>query len=246
MRLRISRSLAVTPLALALLLLAVLTGCAWRGVGAPGAAASAEASGAGDEAPTTGHEGHGDGEMSMAGHQDHAAHGLPATAGPGYSIDDVNFMQMMIGHHDQALRMAALVEIGDAGPEVRTLARRIDIAQRDEIRVMERWLSERDQAVPDAEARLAMAMPGMVTPAQFERLERARGTDFDRLFLRYMIDHHLGAISMVDDLFASPGSAQDSELFQFVTDVGADQLDEIGIMERILDGLAPNIRSDTP
>ncbi len=164
----------------------------------------------------------------------HHHHALPATAGDGFTVADVHFMQMMIGHHDQAVRMVALVEGRDAGPEVTTLARRIDISQRDEIVFMERWLRERGQAVPDQAQRRAMEMPGMVTEAQFAEMERARGTAFDRLFLRYMIAHHIGALDMVEELFRAPGAAQDSELFPFVTDVGADQLDEIGIMERIL------------
>lgn len=178
----------------------------------------------------------------VAEHDAHAGHGhddLPATAGPGYTVDDVRFMQMMIGHHDQALRMARMASEQAAGPEVSQLAVRIDISQRDEIRLMERWLAERGQVVPDEEQRREMHMPGMVAPVEFERLGRRQGADFDRLFLQLMIEHHVGALEMVDDLFASPGSAQDSELFQFATDVGADQLDEIGIMERLLDRLQP-------
>jgi uncharacterized protein (DUF305 family) len=184
------------------------------------------------------HAGHDPGHMpaAPAPTADHAQHhhALPATAGDGYTVDDVHFMQMMIGHHDQALRMAALVEGRGAGPEVTIISRRIDISQKDEIDFMERWLRERGQAVPDDAQRRAMEMPGMVTDAQFAEMEAARGTEFDRLFLRYMIAHHLGALEMVDELFRLPGAAQDTELFPFVTDVGADQLDEIGIMERIL------------
>jgi uncharacterized protein (DUF305 family) len=187
------------------------------------------------------HAGHGPGQMAeapapTAEHAEHH-HVLPATAGPGYTVDDVHFMQMMIGHHDQALRMAALVDGRGAGAEVTALSRRIDISQQDEIVFMERWLRERDQVVPDDAERRAMEMPGMVTGAQFAELESARGPVFDRLFLRYMIAHHLGALEMVDELFRLPGAAQDTELFPFVTDVGADQLDEIGIMERILAAL---------
>jgi len=169
--------------------------------------------------------------MGHAG-MDHG--GLEATAGPGYTVADVHFMQMMIGHHDQALRMAQMAPRQGAGPEVLTLAQRIDISQRDEIATMQRWLRERGQPVPDEAQMHAMEMPGMVTAEDFVRLEATRGTPFDRLFLNLMINHHVGALDMVDELFASPGALQDSELFQFATDVGADQLDEIGIMERIL------------
>lgn len=178
---------------------------------------------------------HGD-HGAHAAHGGHAHHGvdLPASAGPGWTLEDVHFMQMMIGHHDQALRMVALMEGRDPGPELTALSRRIDISQRDEIAVMERWLRERDQAVPDQAQREAMEMPGMVTPAQFEALAAQRGTAFDRLFLELMIEHHVGAIAMVDELFTFVDAAQDSELFQFASDVASDQRDEIGIMERIL------------
>ncbi len=167
----------------------------------------------------------------------HAHHGhgdLPATAGPGYTVDDVRFMQMMIAHHDQALRMAALVPDRTERDDMRRLALRIDISQKDEIEFMEGWLRERGQAIPDEALRLSMDMPGTVTPEQFDALRAARGTAFDRLFLEFMIEHHLGALEMVDEVFQSPGSTQDSDLFRFVTDVGADQGDEILAMERLL------------
>lgn len=170
-----------------------------------------------------------------AEHHAHAGHDLPATAGTGYTVADVHFMQMMIPHHGQALRMADLAPGRDAGPEILNLAVRIDISQRDEIKFMEQWLRERNQAVPTEEQALAMHMPGMVTPEQFAQLEAARGPAFDRLFLTFMIDHHLGALDMVDELFTSPGAAQDPDIFRFATDVGADQLDEIGLMERLLE-----------
>jgi uncharacterized protein (DUF305 family) len=62
--------------------------------------------------------------------------------------------------------------------------------------------------------------------------------------MEYMIGHHAGALTMVDDLFASPGAAQDPDIFRFVTDVGADQLDEIGLMERLLERLDSPERSE--
>ena len=172
-------------------------------------------------------------------------HGMTATAGPGYTVADVEFMQMMIGHHAQAITMAAMAGTHGAGPEVTSLARRVDISQRDEIAFMEGWLAARGQEVPGADQLHGMVMPGLVTPEQLARLDAARGAEFDRLFLTFMIEHHLGALQMVDNLFASPGAAQDSELFPFATDVGADQLDEIGIMERILDQLDPSSRSES-
>jgi len=179
---------------------------------------------------------------------DHSMHlpGLTATGGPGYTAADVHFMQMMIPHHQQALEMAAKAATHGAGPEVRALSLRIDISQRDEIAFMERWLRERSQPVPDEHAVHTMTMPGMLTPAEMARLDAARGGDFDRLFLNFMIEHHLGAIQMVDDLWAAPGAAQDSEIFRFASDVAADQLDEIGIMERILDRLSTTSPGSSP
>jgi len=169
--------------------------------------------------------------------QDHAMHGLPATAGPGYTVADVQFMQGMISHHAQALSMAALAPTHGAGAQLLKLAEKIDISQKDEIELMRRWLVERDQAVPDAGHLHDMHMPGMLTAEQFAQLDAARGREFDRLFLTLMIQHHLGALVMTDALFASPGAAQDSDIFAFVTDVGTDQRDEIGVMEYMLDML---------
>jgi uncharacterized protein (DUF305 family) len=166
---------------------------------------------------------------------DHA-HGdaLPATAGPGYTVADVHFMQMMIGHHAQALLMTELVPGRGADGRLLRLAQKIDISQRDEIAMMRQWLVERGQAVPTDDHVHSMQMPGMVTEAQLAQLAASRGNGFDRLFLRLMIQHHDGAVEMVDTLFASPGAAQDSDIFRFATDVAADQLDEIGVMQHML------------
>jgi uncharacterized protein (DUF305 family) len=170
----------------------------------------------------------------------HAGHGghhmpLPATAGTGYTVADVRFMQDMIGHHAQALVMSAMAPTHGAGSQLLKLAEKIDISQRDEIKMMKDWLAERNQAVPDETRMHAMEMPGMLTPAELEQLDRARGREFERLFLRFMIRHHEGALQMVETLFASPGAAQDPDIFRFVTDVDADQRDEIFVMERLLE-----------
>jgi uncharacterized protein (DUF305 family) len=172
-------------------------------------------------------------------------HMLPAHAGPGYTVDDVIFMQMMMGHHAQAVTMSEMAATRDSGPRIKALAQRIDISQRDEMALMSGWLRDRGQVVPDEEQMHSMQMPGMVSREDMERLSRAGGETFDRLFLNLMIEHHLGAIRMVDDLFASPGSAQDPDLFRFVTDVSADQLDEIAVMERILYDEDPTPRSSS-
>jgi uncharacterized protein (DUF305 family) len=176
-------------------------------------------------------------DMSHAEHAGHdmAGMALPATAGHGYTVADVRFMQHMIGHHAQAIIMAAKAPTHGASPNVARMAQKIDISQRDEIVFMKRWLSERGQAIPADSAALAMVMPGMISDAQMAQLDAARGPEFDRLFLTFMIGHHEGALLMVRDLFDAPGAGQDSEIFRFATDVDADQRDEIYVMQKLLD-----------
>lgn len=159
---------------------------------------------------------------------------LPATAGPGFTVADVRFMQNMIGHHAQAIQMAALAPTHGASEKVLQLARKIDISQKDEIGLMKAWLVVRRQMIPD-DAAHAMMMPGMLTAEQFARLDAARGQEFDRLFLSFMIRHHEGALQMVEELFRSSGAGQDSDIFRFATDVDADQRDEIFAMQQLLD-----------
>jgi uncharacterized protein (DUF305 family) len=178
-------------------------------------------------------------QPTTAGAVDHQHHNspLPATAGPGFTVADVRFMQHMIGHHAQAIQMAALVASQGASDKVQQLAQKIDISQRDEIAMMKQWLTERKQAVPTDTQSHAMMMPGMLTAAQFAQLEAARGREFDRLFLGFMIRHHEGALLMVEELFKQPGAGQDSDIFRFATDVDADQRDEIFVMQKLLDTL---------
>lgn len=162
---------------------------------------------------------------------------LPATAGRGFTLADVRFMQHMIGHHAQAVQMAALAPGNGASEDVVRLARKIDISQRDEIAMMKSWLQERRQAVPDVAHSHAMMMPGMLTGEQLARLGRARGREFDRLFLTLMTRHHEGALQMVRELFRTPGAGQEPDIFRFATDVDADQRDELVVMERLLHAL---------
>ncbi|MES2521262.1 MAG: DUF305 domain-containing protein [Gemmatimonadota bacterium] len=164
-------------------------------------------------------------------------------------------MQGMIGHHAQALVMAGLAAKNEAGSAVRVLAERIDVSQRDEILFMQRWLRERSETVPAvadthaphaAHAMPATSptdhsshMPGMLTAEQLAGLTAARGAEFDRLFLTYMIQHHEGAIVMVRQLFGSPGSGQEVNVFLFASEVEADQTAEIDRMRRMLLNKAP-------
>lgn len=169
-------------------------------------------------------------------HPHQAAPILAAASGAGYTVADVRFMQDMIGHHAQAIVMAALAPTHGASTNVLRLAEKIDISQRDEIAMMRDWLRQRNQPVPDS-VHLHAMMPGMLTPEELKRLDAARGAEFDRLFLSFMIRHHEGALMMVEKLFETAGAAQDPDLFRFVTDVDADQRDEIYAMQQLLETL---------
>jgi uncharacterized protein (DUF305 family) len=177
-------------------------------------------------------------------HQANHPPSATATADSGrypYTPADVDFMSHMIGHHAQALVMAAWAPGHGANSSVRTLAERIINGQQDEIASMQRWLRDRDLPVPDPQhagmEHHQMLMPGMLTDEQMKELEGARGPEFDRLFLTYMIQHHRGAVTMVKDLFATPGAAQDETVFKFANDVSVDQSTEIARMEQMLAAL---------
>lgn len=157
--------------------------------------------------------------------------------GVSYTDADVRFMQGMIPHHEQALVMTELVRRHATTDAVRQMALRMEISQRDEIALMETWLRNHGEPVrmPGMDGMDGMhLMPGMLTPEQMEELRDARGVEFDRLFLEYMIQHHRGAIEMVAELFATPGAAQESTVFKFAEDVDADQTMEIERMQRVL------------
>jgi uncharacterized protein (DUF305 family) len=154
-----------------------------------------------------------------------------------HTAADVRFMQGMIGHHAQALEMTALLQTRTKTEDMRKLAQRIDVSQSDEIKMMQHWLQARGQSLPDPHAHHAhgaVLMPGMLTAEEMARLADAKGEAFDRLFLQYMIKHHEGALTMVENLFATPGAGQDSEIFAFASDVDADQRMEIDRMSAML------------
>lgn len=153
---------------------------------------------------------------------------------------DVAFMQGMIGHHAQAIRMAAMGPTHGASDKVLLLCKKIDISQRDEINLMTQWLEDHGQAVPDTSKPMAMAMPGMLTADQMRQLDAARGPAFDRLFLTFMIQHHKGALQMVQQLFSTNGAAQTPEVFQYATDVNVDQTAEIDRMQKLLAQYPPS------
>ncbi|MEX1257165.1 MAG: DUF305 domain-containing protein [Gemmatimonadota bacterium] len=158
--------------------------------------------------------------------------GTPVTAILPHTAADVAFMQGMIQHHAQALEMSALIPGRTTRREIVLLGQRIVISQRDEIALMSRWLEGRGLPLPEMAAH--HMMPGMLSPIQMETLRGSSDTDFDRFFLAGMIQHHEGALVMVAELFASPGAAQEEEVFQFASHVEADQRIEIARMERLL------------
>ena len=177
------------------------------------------------------------------------ASGTSLTSRP-VSRADIHFMSGMIPHHAQAVLIAGWAPSHGARADVRTLAERIVVAQKDEIVLMQNWLRDQRQPVPPANATRMkmmmngteheMLMPGMLTDEQLAQLDRSRGPEFDRLFLEAMIRHHAGAIQMVDELFASYGAAQDETVFRFASDVYADQTTEIARMEKMLAAPGPS------
>jgi uncharacterized protein (DUF305 family) len=166
-----------------------------------------------------------------------------------YTEADVRFMSAMIGHHRQAVLISGWAPTHGASQSVQTLAERIVNGQQDEIVTMGHWLSDRRQPVPDGHSASMkmmmggveheMLMPGMLTEAQLAQLDAARGPEFDRLFLTFMIQHHRGAVSMVRELFATYGAAQNETVFKFASDVSVDQSTEIARMEKMLAALPP-------
>jgi uncharacterized protein (DUF305 family) len=155
-------------------------------------------------------------------------------AGANYTVADVHFMQGMIHHHAQAVKIAEWAPTHGAGASVQTLCQKIIVSQHDEITMMSTWLRDRNQAVPDPNDPHPMMMPGMLSDADLATLNSAHDSTFDRVFLTDMIKHHQGAIKMVADLFATLGAGQASEMFRFASDVDVDQRGEIQRMERML------------
>ena len=170
-----------------------------------------------------------------------------AASGHGWTAADVHFLTGMIPHHAQAIAMARWAPTHGASPALRTLAARIINAQQDEIALMQQWLREHGQPVPDARSTAMpvmmhggareMLMPGMLTAEQMRQLDQARAAEFDRLFLTFMIQHHRGALTMVQQLFATNGAGQDNMVFKLASDINVDQATEVARMRQMLAAL---------
>jgi uncharacterized protein (DUF305 family) len=219
----------------------------WRSVPVLLAAAVAAACGAAaTQAPEAGPRVVSPGAPGEAGRVLDAAEAAAATRQqPRHTAADVRFMQHMIVHHQQAVEMTALVEARTQNPAIRTLARRIELSQDDELALMRRWLESRNEPLVDPHLGHAghaghgagAAMPGMLTAEEMARLRASQGAEFDRLFLESMIMHHEGALVMVEELFATDGAGQEVEIYQFASHVDSDQRMEIERMRRMLSQL---------
>jgi len=158
--------------------------------------------------------------------------------GAAYTVADVEFMQGMIAHHAQAIYMSRLASSHGANPKLLKLANKIDQSQVAEIRIMQQWLRSNGQTAPDTSSWRTMRMAGMLTDDQIKELDAAKGVDFDRAFLEYMIQHHEGALQMVKDLFATPRAGQEVDVNVFANDVVTVQTAEIGAMRQMLSQLS--------
>lgn len=163
-----------------------------------------------------------------------------------YTAADIHFVSGMIVHHSQAILIAGWAPTHGANASLRTLSERIINGQQDEILTMQQWLRDRLQPVPESGSGTGtmqmvmigveheMLMPGMLTDAQLARLDSAKGADFDRLFLTFMIQHHRGALTMVNELLSTQGALQDQTVFKLASDINADQSTEVERMQRML------------
>ena len=185
-------------------------------------------------------------------------------ANSSYTVADVNFMQGMIVHHEQALTMSRMASQRTNSKAILDLAGRIEGSQEDEIQFMVSWLKDRNEDTNYKMNHMNMhhgmdhdmdhdmdhsmhhsmhKMSGMASPLQLKNLENSKSVDFDRLFLQLMIAHHDGAIDMVDDLKEQPGSRYDQLLSEFVSDLVNDQAIEIERMNRILINISDDPRA---
>jgi len=223
--------LTATTRRLAAALTPLLVGCASTRAAAPPPATAPTATTAARPVADTSMAG-----MDMGGMPGMSGMDLPVKipAGALFTEADVRFMQGMIAHHGQAIHMSRLAASRGASPRMLRFTQKIDQSQTAEIRLMQEWLVANGQTAPDSGSWRRMMMPGMLTPEQLAALEAARGEQFDEQFLRYMIQHHEGALRMVADLFATPRAAQDVDVSVLANDVQTTQTAEIALMHQML------------
>ena len=161
-------------------------------------------------------------------------HEIVIPKGALFTKADVEFMQGMIAHHAQAIVMSRMAESHGANPQVQKLSNKIDQSQIPEIHIMQVWLTRNGQFAPDTASWHHVMMAGMLTTTQLKELDAAKGVDFDRAYLQMMIQHHAGALKMVEDLFNAPLAGQEVDVNVFANDVVTAQTTEIGIMQKLL------------
>ena len=162
-----------------------------------------------------------------------------------YSLGDIQFLRGMIPHHSQAKEMSALAQDRTNNTIVLAVAARITLSQDDEISMMQGWLVDQGLDAPSEDVHHQPGferMKGMLSDEQMEELAASSGPEFDRLYLEYMIDHHQGALDMVEMLLDQRGSVQDPLLYEFTSDLTSDQTSEIERMDLVLASLNPDPR----
>jgi len=162
-----------------------------------------------------------------------------------YSLGDIQFLRGMIPHHSQAKEMSALAEERTNNTTVLAVAARITLSQDDEISMMQGWLVGQGLEAPAEDVHHQPGferMKGMLSDEQMEELAASSGPEFDRLYLEFMIDHHQGALEMVEMLLDQRGSVQDPLLYEFTSDVTSDQTSEIERMDLLLASFNPDPR----
>jgi uncharacterized protein (DUF305 family) len=162
-----------------------------------------------------------------------------------YSLGDIQFLRGMIPHHSQAKEMSALAQDRTNNTTVLAVAARITLSQDDEISMMQGWLVDQGLDAPAEDVHHQPGferMKGMLSDEQMEELAAASGPEFNRLYLEYMIDHHQGALDMVEMLLDQRGSVQDPLLYEFTSDLTSDQTSEIERMDLLLASLNPDPR----
>ena len=163
---------------------------------------------------------------------------LAACGGTDHGEADVRFAQQMVPHHAQAVEMADQALDTSRDPDVRRLATEIRGAQDPEIETMTGWLEEWGEEAPDPDESGAMAgmddmsgMEGMMSAEEMRRLDESSGAEFDRTWLRLMLEHHRGAVEMAR---TEQSDGQDPEAIALAEDIESSQTSEIAEMEDLL------------